>query len=264
MAFTVTFSEVQGWPKLIRYTPDVVEFERKLRCAWASVDTLANELVAVANCVYPYNTSGAVLEAVAYEPLPGAKAGYSGNTTKASYEQAIVTARYSTSGPRHDGSNFYMERLVPFIEFAPSNTGGLYWSTGAPVAVTLSTIPHPHVGLNYTLTYFRYPIGAGLPGAWFTAAGCLNTGTMATKLMGYTFPAETVLYRGVATSYSLSSSGAVEFRADLAFTFSPRPAANGTPQGWNAQWDALRGGYYLVQNAAGTTVKQFPNASFSF
>jgi len=262
MSFTVAFSEVQGWPKLIRYTPDVIEFERKLRCAWASVDTLANELVAVANYVYPYNNSGAVLESVAYEPMAGAKASYTGDTTKASYEQAIVTARYSTGGPRHDNSHFYMERLVPFLEFEAVPAGGLYWSDGR--AITIQHIPHPHVGMNYMLTYFRWPIGAGLPAAWFTAAGCLNSGTMATKVMGYTFPAETVLYRGVTTTMSLSSSGAVEFRADLAFTFSPRIGPGGTALGWNAQWDAKRGGYYLVQNAAGTPVKQFPNASFSF
>jgi hypothetical protein len=255
-----THHEVQGWPRLISFTPEEAIWERKLECAWDDRDALILGIVSYPDNLYPYNDSGAAVVSVSSDPLPrNAAQKLNGNARLAKYDIETVIVRYST---RLYAPSAVIETLDPYLEFEQASGDALYFKVEGQWVPVGAGSNRLHVGQDYRVKYINKTL---IPNDWEVYTGTINAGVMTTKTLGLSFAAGTVLYRGLRLSRTTTIEGAHRFTAELGFTFQPRMNRAGAALGWNARWNPLTGDYEYVYRAGDNTpVAQFVSGSFSF
>jgi len=256
MAIATAHAEVQGYPKE-HYDWTGAQHVRKLRCAWADRLTLIGELDDSDNWTYPYDNTGAILDDVKVEPERNSRSSDAGSG-KIAYQNAIVTCRYTTLGPKLVDTDLVSEHL------RVSTTGGrwsnesLYWDAGQATSLKDEGDIGPQRlegGLVYTLRYHR---AVGVPASVGSYPGYLNSNTVTTKLLGVSFSPYFLLYHGAIVDRKLSYAGVTLFDVThvLEYTY------NGG-MGWNAVWRKSIGAYAPIYNADGDQVYPYPWAAFS-
>ncbi len=250
MTVTTPHFEVQGWPKEL-YVLKGSAYERKIRCAWNDRYALASELDTYPDSIFPYNTaSGAILDTIKMEPERNSKSSDAGNG-KISYENAILTCNYSTLGP--STANLVSERLTPGVSGVKLAGDRLYWDTAGekPVGTGSRLIPVA----TYTLRYHR---AAAVPAAALTLPGYVNNNTVETKILGVSFSANFLLYRGAVVRRVLSAAGITLFDATHVCSY-----AYNDGFGWNRLWRPETGTFGLVYDSDGNLKAPYPTTAFS-
>ena len=247
MAISVDYYEMQGWPREWADL-DCVGAERKLMCAWDERFTLANEITTYSDNIYPYLTVGAGLadiyaEKVAIEPF--AAQTQAAIQASAEYDWALVTVRYSSLSP--GTADLVTEWIEPAMITLPG--GRARWEDDdrkSPVE-NRESILMP--ALVYNLKYHRAAaVSASIP----PAIGKINSGAVATKLLGLTFDANTLLYCVPRISRTLSMAGVTLFNIHHRCAFK---SAGGN--GWNWHWNAETASWVQYFDRAGDAIDDY-------
>lgn len=225
MAISVTYSEVDGWPKS-RWENGEFVGDRRLRCAWGDRYTLISQLDTYPDNQWPYpdGPDDAIIRSVAIQGIgkQGASAGL------ATYLKALLDVRYSTLGPRYVANHgLLIESLQPNVEAHERDHGLFRWDSNSGHPLREGEAPQQHLYFaEYVLDYRR---ALALPGEWLLSRiGSCNSNPVGTYLLGLIFPVETMLYVPPTIRTSWSLGGAVRYDFTLRYKVHP--------VGWNYFW----------------------------
>ena len=219
----VAYTEPDGSPQQVRSTSGF-RAVRKLKCAWASRDTLALELL---NTDYPLVAdTGAYCREVSADPWPAKQLG-TGST--AAYEFAEVTAIWETR--RGAAADLKYERLEPASEFLTLDGTQLKWADGTAFG-SMESPGKLCYQLNYVVTLYNL---ATIPAAALSLMNYVNAEPLTPTTAGLgslIFAAGTLLCCAIFTERVITTAGSDKW--DVTYTFAYRPNWNGaTATGWN-------------------------------
>ena len=260
MAFTIPHYEVQGFPRE-QQTLSKFTAVRAVRCLWSQRYSLAWELLDPTN-LYPYNAFKAYCVHVDYRPWGEgdrivAQSTHPTDVKLSHYlDWALVIAKYTTANIAYVNGLLIEERLVTGLEHRKGVWQRMQIGEGETARAAFDaeapTRLEP-VGW-YMLRYPRYPT---LPPAVTVIEGCINSGAYATKILGYTFPVRTMMYKGGKVERSLTTGGVsawdVTHEAEIKRTR------------WDYIWDQFTATYVpYIDPVTGAIGCPFPLAAFTF
>ena len=247
------YSEVHGWPKEL-YTMKGSAFERKIRCAWSERITVANELDTYPTSIYPYDSSGAILNKILIAPERNSKHSDVGTQGMISYDTAILTCNYSTFGPMT--TEMVTETLSPATAGTQWTHEGLYWDAAAAEPLKTNEGPQRLLPkMTYTLHYHRL---GQVPNWIYLLGGYTNSNIVFTKILGVSFLPYMLLYRYPVVTRVLTAGGVTAFSVRHTCSY-----AYNDGLGWNGVWSPEAKAYGKIYNAAGTQIFPYPWTSFS-
>ena len=256
MAISVTYNEMDGWPKEMA-TLEGFAAERKLKCAWGDRTKLMVEIMSYGNNVYPYNDSLATVTHIPRcEGLRKGKMSVGAQSHMASYVYAVVTVNYSTYGLAtgyHPVSHLLItESLDTSFEFSTLDRTDLQWADETALK------PNEAPGkiepiMDYMLMYHA---ASFIPASVLSLPGKVNSNAVSTYLLGISFPVETVLYMGARAKHRLTTTGLTAIQ--LAHQFKYKAS------GWNKAYRIKTKSYEDVFDKAGNPVKKYESGSFNF
>jgi hypothetical protein len=181
---------------------------------------------------------------------------YGGDPSIAGYSYALVTAQYGTqAGTSSGGSSVELvdETITPFSEFLTIPPKGLFWGSTSGTALTDDeTIGKLFRGFNWKYTRSNV---ASVAAEYATLIGCVNSNSITSTRLGFTFPAETLLFQPPLLNRKVNADGvSSKWTIETNFSFKP--------QGWNVFWRASANAYVAIFNATGQ-VKPYTPADFS-
>lgn len=188
--------------------------------------------------------------AVALRPLPGAY-----NPTATGQEitysnDCIATVTYSTNV-----YDQYVDSIEPYIDYVPLDHRQFRWDNTNSLR-QLSEAEAPQIinrGCNFVRTLYKQ---AAVPTDAINLVGCVNNASYTNTLLGFTFPAETLLYQPQGITRTISTLTSSGWTVTLKFAYNPN--------GWNTYWRASTGTYQsLYFGYSGTRYIQYPLANFS-
>jgi len=242
--------DMQGWPKEL-YVLKGSAFERKIRCAWGDRYALATELDTYPNSIYPYNTDvAALIHSIKIDPEKKSESSNAGAGMIA-YRHAILTCNYSTQGP--STADLVSEWITPGLSGVKIPTDTLYWDTNAtdPVGTGQRLVPIA----TYNLKYHRL---AAVPASTLILPGYINSNTVTTKILGISFSAGFLLYRGAPVSRTLTAAGITMFEVTHNCSY-----AYNNGFGWTRFFNPATGTFAVVYDKTGTLVAPYQSAVFS-
>ncbi len=249
------YSEMQGWPREL-YTLDGAAAERKLLTAWSDRFAVAVELDTPPNNIYPYDTAGAILDRIKITPHQNSKSADAGGG-KISYDEAVLTVNYSTSGPVT--ANLVSERLTPGVYGSKWSHEGLYWNNDGTSPLLPNEGPQRlHPTMTYTLEYHR--LGA-VPSSVFTLGGYINSNTVFTKILGVYILPTFLRYDNAVVRRTQTAAGITTFKVTHVAQYVYN---NGF--GWNGVWNRFAGAsgaYAPIFDADGNQRFPYPSAAFN-
>lgn len=242
MSFTVSFSEMHGYPKS-EWNAGEFESERRVLVAWDDRVTFLSELDTYPNFLYPYSDGPSGATARRARILPFGKSTAAAGSSYADYEYALVQIFHTTRGPSYDPNYGYIvERLmVGGRAFAVDPTNLRWASDNSDIA--LNDSPVLELGeLEYRVSFHQQ---ISLPSWILSRPGLCNSNVFPTAGLGIAFGAQTLKYMGsdVTATYSMSRLP----RYDIYATFKYKPS------GWNTYWrpDLNGGGWDTIKTADG-------------
>jgi hypothetical protein len=259
----VAFSEVEAYPKEVlddnitgtrgSFTPI-----RRLRCAWSDRWSLVSQLWYT---YYPYvSASYAVATKFTIEPFPKIQMSSSGDSTIASYAEALVTAFYTTDR-FVSGAAYFTETLAPedTYDWRTTHREVYFGATGGsgigtpldPNEAPVLAVP----GLRYTITYYKL---ATIPSTWISMTGYVNSATFTTKALGVWFAKDCVRYDGCTLAHKMMHNGSIYYTATLSFLYRPNGGL-----GWQAMWRSQTASWEYVYNST-QQILLYPRGAFAF
>jgi hypothetical protein len=237
----VTYEEMEGSPQE-EFGEQGFTATRTLRCDWDERLLLAIELrggvisgAYVAPATYPH-FSAARCQSIGIvghdedRPMPLA-----GDTSKASYEKALLTVRYgipntggSGTGTSDDPVIVYEENLEGWAEYLTQEPVGLAWGSDSGDPLTADETPGKLLK-GLTWVYTRHFL-TSVPAEVLTLPGKVNDSTMSSPSLGLTFPAETLLFNPPLLARQVTSDGTAT--VSLTYRF------NSKEHTWNRFWRA--------------------------
>lgn len=243
------------------------EATRTLRCAWADRLTLAQELqgiffrsgaytldlphlyphLDVARCVGVPNIVGHDDD----RPMPDGA-----DTSVATYTFALLTVKYGVLFPNGglgvDGRELTDETIEPFSEFLTLPPDDLTWGSGGDPLTADEAPGQLFRGFNWVFTRTNV---LSIPSEYASLIGCVNNASITSTALGFTFPAETLLYTPPTLSRKMNPDGVTsKWTLTLRMSFKP--------QEWNKFFRAATGTYEEI--FAGTTrIRPYTPADFS-
>lgn len=192
--------EMHGWPKEAGRLDRGFKGVRKIICDWGERATLADSLLLTE---YPYLGTGALCRYITIQPLGGIQAG--GAAAEATYEKAVLTAEYTTYGPRfRSGTHTLLSEIIETSrESRQLNSKKLKWKDGTAVEDN-ERFPMLHAGFTYHLKYHN---AISIPTSVLQYEGYLNATATTAYWFGLTFAARTLMYMGPRMSHFISSGG---------------------------------------------------------
>ena len=241
------FTEMSGYPKIKR-TWGSYEPVRRVKCAWDDADAIVDGFFFdEAYCRWPYKNLNVYAYEASIEPLPKSRLGNNGSGL-ATYASAVVTVYYSNKAV--NATAFISERITPRQETLSLPAHGLQYADGSAVEGNI-TFTEPQ--LQYEITYHK--AASVVLG---NSQGCVNAAATSTRVLSYTFPAETMLSSGPILERALTPSGVTNYKETLVFTICSLRGG----YGWNAEWNPNAGGWSYLQ-LAGTPVRKHPAMTFT-
>lgn len=255
MAFTVEFEEVEGYPRS-RWTRGIFLGTRRLRCAWADRVSLLTELDLDANLPWPYpdGPDDALLFQMSLDPL-GKQTGAAGLI--AAYDHAIVTCWYANDGPRLYGTmGAVTEQIVGGGQTAKLPSAGLHWATPTGVIVEPNEAPALTVyEFVYQVTFHRQK---AVPSWVRLRTRRVNPVPYSTFLLGYVFPAQTMLYQPAYITVTASVGRLTTYEVTVRYRIHPSWADVQQYVGWNTWWRVETASYEPIYQLDGNRYIQYP------
>lgn len=268
-AITVDYEEFEGSPSNEQSGPQGFTATRILRCAWDDRLALMDELQGTFSDgvggytnelphLYPHRDS---VRCVGVSNIVGHDddnpQAFGGDLKVAAYSYALLTVNYAEAGDPAGGGGGSVEltdeSISPFSEFLTIPPKGLKWgSTSGDALTDDETIGKLFKGFNWDLTRLNV---ASVGSEYATLIGCVNDAEITSTRLGFTFPAETLLFQPPLLTRKVNADGVSSkwtIKTSLAFK----------PQGWNVFWRASANAYVAIFNAAGQ-VKPYTPADFS-
>jgi hypothetical protein len=265
---SIAYEEMEDSPTEQFNGPQGFQATRLLRCAWADRLTLADELQGsflsggsyVTNLphLYPHRAG---VRCTSVPNIVGHDAdrpqAYGGDTKVAAYAYALLTVNYTVAGqpPTGGGGSVELvdETITPFSEFTTISPKDLTWGgIGGTPLTNDEAIGKLFRGFNWQ--YTRLNVASVAP-EYATLIGCVNNAAITSTRLGFTFPAETLLFQPPILTRRVNADGVSSkwtIQTNLSFK----------PQGWNVWFRASTGAYGAIFNAAGQ-VKPYTPADFS-
>jgi hypothetical protein len=181
-----------------------------------------------------------------------------GDPTRITYDQAILTVKFSTAGVQPQtleggGIVLVTEDLEPWSEYLPTSNRSLFWSDGSHLDETQSP-PRLVRGLAWVYrTHFQQQV----PQAAINLIGKVNDSQLTSANLGLTFDEETLLFTPPRMSIGTDAGG--NRSIDLEYRFLARDSS------WNEVWNPIdQASQPIFTDAAGTTPYQpYEPASFA-
>jgi len=250
----VNFTELQGSPDET-WTDERFSATRRLKCAWASRKTLAEELL---ETEYPLIAdTSAYCRQVSITPHPGKN---TGSGDESAYDYAIVTATWETS----EIEDLVSESLEPTAEFERLDHKLFRWENADGDALEKDEAPGRLIrGLEYVKTRYKQ---ASVPAAALSLIGCVNQAAVSPVtpgLTGLSFAAETLLYQPPMLNRTIKTDGTGLWTITYRFTY--RPNWDGaTARGWNWYWWPAAQAYKQIYSLKTSSVYvNYPTGDFT-
>lgn len=263
MAFTVSFGEEIGYPKE-RSTDRGFVADRLLRCRWSDRLTLYSELLDSNNFQYPYRASGtsllpAYVTAIGIDPDETSRIqDASASLGMAQYEDALLRVRYESVEYDPTSGLLVSETLEPTRSQNVLGAWGLTWDSSGFLLTPDDMPHHDEMGLRYSITFYH---ATSVPSAYLSLANTCNAGSYASKTLGLTFAAETLLFLPGHVTRQIQAS----IYPKVTYTLS----ALYKPSGWNTVWNPLKasgagvvGGWDVIKRGT-STYKPHPPVSWT-
>jgi len=220
---TIAHYEMQNYPKS-RWVRGHFFGTRKVVCAWADRVTLAVELGTEPDWAWPYpdGPSDCLAQEIKIEPYPLNRMQSGGGSPGilSAYEDALLTIEYQTlEGVVYQGT-IVEEQLDPMVEMLTVNWLDLVWNDPAS-RDSLREGEEPQIP-HYWLVYSRRYRGlSAIPSDVYDWVRYINSNTVATFILGRTFPPRTLLY--VPPTVRMTWGIASTQKWDITYKFIYRP-----------------------------------------
>ncbi len=252
MAFTVEFQEEDTYPRSL-WTGGTFVGNRQLICAWSDRVTLLEEIDTWPNNKWPYpdGPSDALADRVATEGI-GKQTNASGTT--AEYAQARLKVRYTNSGPVgfNNGATLISERMEVATQTHATDEEWFRWDNNAGQPLSFGEAP---VLIEDNLVYVvQFHRALAVPNATISRMGTVNSNVVGTWLLGLSFAAETLKYKGasILTKHTLGRL----LTYDVTYRYRYRSV------GWNVFWRASTASYEPIYLAGGARYRPYPLAVY--
>ena len=201
----IAHSEIQGSPQE-RFTANGLQATRQLMCAWASRHALVVDLLRNGGQDYPHwsGMNMRAREVSSVEPYPHDIKISAGATTQvASYAQALLTVVYATPETGQNEKEvdpvtgeLYSESIEPITEFLTlpvldeNNAPIFTWADTKEITENQATLQKLVKSFDYVVTFYARKY---LNPQVLNLVGCVNLYKVRSKMLGWTFPPETLL-----------------------------------------------------------------------
>lgn len=250
---TVAFEELPGSPTE-QWTEEGFTATVKLMCAWGVRNTLAREIMGQRQ-PYPRIPATKAYPRVAdIEPFP-AKITESTVTwgtlgSLASFEKALVTIEYDTSGADVD---LISESLEPTAEFMTLAHKKFRWGAADGDELDEGEAPGKLIrGLDYKLTYHQV---TAIPAAVLTLPGHCNNAAVVSLTLGLTFPEQTLLFQPPTATRRITSEMIEAWKLNYRLSY--------RASGWNEFWRKASDDWDEIWHAGGDRYYNYPLGDFS-
>lgn len=205
------FDEMGGSPTE-DWSPTTLTATRRLKCAWTDRYAVGDWHTTPPNDMYPYaNPDQAYVTRVGVTPV-GEACDYQGGL--ASYDEAFIDLTYETlNGDRPDsqnpspsGATLIEEAIQPTLELISlDNIGSFCWGSASGDPVELSSVP-AYRKLQVTYSVTLHGIQSISPNV-INYGGYCHSLPYVSRTIGWSFPAETLLYSPPSMTRSVSVLG---------------------------------------------------------
>jgi hypothetical protein len=227
MAITVDYTELAGSPRE-HIAHDGTNVVRTLTCAWGDRIQLAKELIgyvvgSIVHAPDAYDAGDVPLyyiyaKAVNIEPI--------GDYTKAKLTVTYKSLDYDVDGPSQTGQTTYVtENLEPSLEFLTLSDQKLYWDSARTAANKLKASEVPSYIVRMTDWVYTIHRTYVMPAAVIELPGYVNSSSVYSYTLDYTFGAETLLCGNPSMLREFTSDGIATWTVTFRFTHKP--------EGWN-------------------------------
>lgn len=223
MAFTVTYTEMDGWPRG-GWQAGEFDAERMIRVAWTDRAQFLAELDTYPNNQYPYadGPADAIVRRVKTIPF-GASTAASGSSL-ASYEYALIQVWHSTRGPVWNTllSCLVQENLFPAPQLKFVSRQNLRWKSDNKEVLASDEPQLDDTLYEYVVSFSRL---LTLPAWVLTRPGVCNSNSVAILLnptlgtWALTMQPETLKYNGCEISGKWSLGLVARWNVTASFLF---------------------------------------------
>lgn len=169
------------------------------------------------------------------------------------YEYADITIRYEAGGP--ESEELFSEELTPTAEFLTLDPKNFFWDAAKKKPLKEGEAPGKLIrGLEYTVTQYKV---LALPVAILTLPGTCNASAYMARILGLTFPAETLLYNPPKCTRKISSNATDPPSWTVAHSLLYKAST------WNKFWNPATGSFDQIYDKNGNVYKNHPTANFS-
>lgn len=227
----------------------------QLRCAWQDRFTLMRYATTDGGMLYPRAPGTlARCRSASAVPAPGKlSAEDESGSALACYDKALVTLQFVRDKRTPETTQLVSETIQPTSEHVTRDPSLFRW--GSANGDRLEPMEAPSVlvrGLDYLITFHEVYI---VPAAILTLPGYVNSSAVTTRLLGLTFPAETLLFQPPTITRRITSK---EIGAwTCAFRFSYRAST------WNKPWHAKDQKFDTLYTIGGNRYRSYPLADFA-
>ena len=228
----------------------------KLSCPWANRYALVSDLL-LNSRQWPHVTGAGSPRAktCSIKPFGFVESSNPKDGQCLVYQDAHVTVNYSQ---RHfsqgNGEKIFAEELEPTIEFQTLDHREFRWGhAGGDVVLEAEAPGKLTRGFNYVKTFFFVQ---NPPAALIALPGHVNQQPLASDLLPWTFPEETLLYTPPHMSRSVTTTAGDAWTVRLAFSYKV--------DGWNKYYRAKSQLYEkMVHYESNSIFNSYPLADFS-
>jgi hypothetical protein len=227
-ALPASAEELGGSPNNEAWGTSSLQATRTFKVDWADRYTLGDWLITPPNDMYPYGAAGmAYLNSIGIAPF--GEACFDSGDGLNSYEFAIVTAGYQTltgeipTVPGPSGATLIEEDISPSVELISLEGVALCWGSNSGPALEENQTPAVRLlHVAYTVTLHGIPsVSVNL----INYGGYCHSLPYVSPTIGWTFPAETLLYSAPQMTRSVSLLGTPGWTVRVPWEY--------RPNGWN-------------------------------
>jgi len=222
-----------------------------LRCTWDNRHLLVADLIGNAK-EWPYGSFSYPPRCKTAAIRPAATT-YEEDGQGIDYQDALVTANYSTNVDENEEEDLMSESLEPTTEFLTLDHKRFRWGSETGDPVQEGEAPGKLVkGLNLVRKLFKV---TAIPASVLTLPGSVNNAPYTSSILGLTFPAETLLFSPPTLERTITTGGVRAWNVTLKFSYKVG--------GWNQFWRAATGSVDRMYLVGIGQYNSYPLADFS-
>lgn len=271
---TVPNTEYTGGPEVSpseHYSSEGFKGTRHLMVAWADRNLLMQQLMGSTIGIetdgprtlhelphlYPYNDTGAFVQAVGCRPFgkPVTDASKTSTEARTSYEWAIVSAEYANYGGNvidSEQQDLIEENIEAAGQHLTLSEQQLYWDSGQTDPLNPMEAPQFFQSL-FDWVYSRKRVRV-IPGAFTSLFGKVNAAGITSVSLGVSFAAETLLYSSFNIRRLITTAGVQAWDLNIRFTYNS--------SGWNTYRKRGTQAPAIIYNSGGTQFKPYATGDF--